>query len=93
MNKNTVKSIQRHIQAGEKNFVIGDRAYAVTDLGTVLFGYTDAPHYSGSCAGVVLDGAFVPDRYFTAAEIAAAREKGEGEKPEQIAEFGTLDRI
>lgn len=73
MNKNTAKAIQRRIQAGEKHFVIGGRAYTVNDLGAVLFEYTSAPHYSGSCAGIVLDGAFIPDRYFTAAEIAARR--------------------
>lgn len=73
MNKNTAKAIQCRIQAGEKHFLIGDRAYTVTDLGAVLFEYTSAPHYSGSCAGIVLDGVFVPDRYFTPAEIAERR--------------------
>lgn len=73
MNKNTEKAIQRRIQAGEKNFTIGDRAYTVSDIGAVLFNYVDPPYYFGSCAGIVLDGAFVPDRYFTAAELAARR--------------------
>lgn len=73
MKKQTAKAIQRRLDMGMDEFVIGERRYFVRDhLKIVLYSYTDGR--GSACplhAGCIRNGAFCPDDYFSQDELIA----------------------